>query len=245
MLEAFKKILIFSVVVFLSIIILRGYSQWLGHSRDFTIRKIEIRGNELIPDSEILKLADIQDEELIWHVNLAAAENTIKDNPFIASVQVSRRLPDILDIRIREKQALALLKFDTKFFAIDDSGLVLPSKPGRLYDMPVISGSFRGVPRVGKTVPDQKVQAGLDFLKQVILDRPQLYKEISEVIPDRPEGLVVVTSHAAIPVLIGEKQHASKIRYLEAVLSEIAAQPAGVRYIDLRYQGQVILGMRT
>jgi len=245
MFQVMKKIFMICMAAFMSVLVMRGYARWLRNADVFQIRRIEIRGNDLIDDAEIRKLAGVDDAGSIWSVCLERAEQGIRSNPFVASARISRRFPDILDIRIQEKQALALLKSKKIFYAVDDSGLVLPTRPGRLYDMPVISCPLPGEPRLGKHIDSEQVQAGLDFLKLVKSDREYLYKEISEVLPGKAEGIVLYTSRSGLRVLVGEKQHATKIRCLEAVLGEVASQGGDIRYVDLRYQGQVIIGIRT
>lgn len=226
-------------------LILIGYRNWLGASDTFQIRKIEISGNEILTDDEILNLAGIESDKRIWDVSLSVSESGIRNNPFVADAEIRRDFPDILKIHITEKRALALLKYNKKFYAIDDSGLVLPSKPGRLYDMPVISGNIRETLRVGKKIHQTDVTTGLGFLKTIVSDSPNLYKEISEVLPDPEKGLVLYTSQKSIPVYMGETNLIPKIRCLDAVLSDLGNQLSDIRYIDLRFQGQVILGKRT
>lgn len=229
----------------LLVLTLVGYRNWLNSSDTFQIGQIDISGNELLSEDEILDLAKIDASKRIWDVNLKAAEKGIKENPFVSGVTIRRDFPDILKIHIIEKQALALLKSKKKFYAIDDNGLVLPSKPGRLYDMPVIAINYRENLLEGKTIDQPDVNTGLGLLRTIMADRPEMYKEISEVVPGRKQGMVLYTSKKSVPVYLGDTDHTAKIRCLEAVLGELENKLSNIRYIDLRFQGQIILGKRT
>jgi len=238
------QILVIGAIGFL---ILNGYRSWLSRSDSFLISKIEIRGNDFLSDDEICELAGVSCENNTWRIDLIKAEDNIRKNRLVEQVLIHRMLPDILEIRIQEKQALALLKVDDALYAIDPEGYILPSKPGKMYNMPILSGQFTGPVRVGSDIHATPVVTGLNFIHQVLEDRPGMYNEISEVVTDRESSLHLYLTREGIPVYMGDSDHLLKIRSLEALIRQSGSSLSmkNVRYVDLRYKGQVILGMRT
>ena len=75
-----------------------GYTNWLDTSKTFDIQKIEIEGNDLLPEEDILKLAGITPAMSIWDVDLEKSEKKIGHNAFVTSVQLERFFPDRLHI---------------------------------------------------------------------------------------------------------------------------------------------------
>lgn len=225
----------------------KGYRWWLEKSETFRIQKINIQGNELLSEKEVLRLSRLTPQSSIWQVNLREAADSIKSHVFVENVRIERRLPDILCIRIKEKSPLALLHFKDRLFCIDRKGMVLPSLPGKVYDLPVVSGDFRGTVCVGSCVGGEWIRQTLEFLRCVLYDQPKLYCRISEVIVGRPKGMVLYLDTAGIPVWVGKEGYARKIRYLAAVMEELIQKKklSDVRYIDLRFAEQVVIGMRT
>ena len=225
----------------------RGYGKWLKESETFHIRRTEIQGADLLSEKEVLRLGGVEPRSFIWEVDLRKAEDEIAGHPFVETVRVERVLPDVLRIRLEEKRPLALLNFGGQLFCVDGEGMVLPSQPGKLYDLPVLSGAFQGAVTVGRSVRGEVVREGLNFLVRVLEDRPTLYGQISEVVVRESEGLIVYTSRAGVPVWIGREGYAWKVRYLEAILEELVREGtlSRVRYIDLRCEGQVIVGKRV
>jgi len=223
------------------------YRVWLEKSETFCIRKIELHGLELLSEADIFQLCGLVPRSSIWEVNLEEISERIASNAFVEKIRVDRRLPDILRIRVEEKRPVALLNFQGNFFSVDREGLVLPSKPGKLYDLPVLSGAFRGAVRVGGQVTGRFVQQGLCFLILILEDRPELYNRISEIVVGRPEGLTLYTSRGGVPIWVGEGGYGWKIRYLEAILDEVVRgrKFSQIRYIDLRFVGQIVVGMRA
>lgn len=238
---------IMGVIGFVCWFMLGRYQVWLKGSEVFQIRKIEISGNEFLSDTDILEIGKLNPKTHIWHVDLCKVDQALRNNPFIADVKINRLVPDILQIELKEKNPVALLNFNRKLYCIDREGLILPSKPGKLYDLPVLTGSFKGGVAMGKYAKGERVKEGLTFLFHVMAYQPELYAKISEVVVGRSDGLLIHTSENGIPVRLGEGDYLWKLRYLEAVLSQLTSQNGfkKVRYIDLRYKGQVVVGKRA
>ncbi len=226
---------------------IKFYRQWVGSSDTFQVRMIDVKGNDLVEEDEILRLGDLHLETSIWDVHLPSAEKKINDNPFIEIATIHRKLPAEFRVIIEEKQPVALLNFQGKLYCVDWEGIVLPSKPGKLYDLPVLSGEFEGGVQIGSRVGGNRVHQGLGFMRTVMEDRPKLYSQLSEIIVGRPEGLVVTTKRSGIPVWVGNEGTIRKIRYFEAILETLHEfeELSGVEYIDLRFMGQIVVGMRA
>ena len=233
------------VVVVVIYGVISAYRRWLKSDSTFVIKSIEIQGNEILSDEKVLLLAKLNDDAKIWKADLISAEAGIESSPFVDNAVVKRCLPNILQIKIEEKKPVALLHFNETFYCIDREGWVLPSKPRKLYDFPILSGQFEGDVIVGKRVGGALIEQGLCFLAKVIEDRPELYNDISEIVLGQPQGLILYTSQSGVPIWLGNDRISYKIRYLEAILQDLSKTQklSQLGYIDLRFQGQVIVGM--
>ena len=226
-----------------TVFVLPRYGRWLKEGDCFRIRKIEVDGNDLVSQKDLLKLARIRKNDNIWSVDVKAAENRISTNPFVGRVSVFRRHPDGIQILIEEKKPVALLKRGGRLYALDRDLTLLPANPGKCYSLPILSCSAGDRLAFGKPVKDRTVQEGMAFLRFMLKDRPDLYPLISEISP-HAEGLILYTARGGIPVKIGYGGYDWKIRYLEAILTEMESNPSltNAEYIDLRYEGQVFVG---
>ncbi len=235
------------LILYLAWFVGKSYKIWLSDSKIFSIKQIEVSGNNLLSRKEILELGGLSAKVSIWQVNLKKVTKKITSNPFIEELHIERSFPNVLRVVLKEKHPIALLNFEGKFFCIDQEGLVFPSPYGKLYDLPVLSGNFRGGVVVGKKVGGKLVREGLDFLGSILEKRPELYSQISEVAVGRSKGLVVYTNKGGIPVLVGKGEYERKICYLEAILKKLIQNGdfQQVQYIDLRFRGQVVVGMRA
>jgi len=222
------------------------YRVWLDKSEIFTIRSITIEGNELLTDQEILQLAGYSKTTRIWKMAPPDVAGKIGDNAFVEQVSVQHHLPDGLSIHIREKAPIALINVDGSVFCVDREGLVLPSVLRKRYDLPIISGDFKGMVKVGSHARGDAVHRALAFLTEIRRGMPELFGEISEVVVGHPSGLKLFTKTVAIPVWLGRDGFDWKIRCFAAIWNRLTVQNERkmVRYIDLRYRGQIAVGMR-
>jgi len=246
MLKSFFRLIKIALFLLVGFFVVKQYSVWLANSDSFKIRKIEIEGNELISGQKIMKENELVSGKRIWEVDLKSVDENIRNNPFIDTVQLERSFPDVLKIRIHEKFPIALINFKSRFYCIDETGMILPSKPGKLYDLPVLSGHYEGGVTAGRQIDSPNVREELAFLKKILRERTDLYGEISEIV-NKEDGLTLYTRKGGVPVRIGEGGYDWKIRYLEAVIKQICqkSEIKKIKYIDLRYNNQVVVGERV
>lgn len=223
------------------------YSKWIADSEKFYVQNIEIQGNVYFSQEEILQQCGIKKDESIWKQDLKTMNENLKKIPFFDKVHIYRYFPDKVIISVEEKRPVALLKVNGAFLTVDKEGLVLPSKIGKMYDLPLISGDFKGKVGVGCKAGGKRLQFSLNLLNMIIEQRPKLYSEISEVMVKDGDMVWFFTARYGIPVKAGKGQWMYKIHCFTEVLETLSRKNEldKVEYIDLRYRNQIIVGKRT
>jgi len=232
------------VSVLILLILGRGYIRWIHSSPTFQVRNIVITGNDLLSREEILNLGGVEKGMSMWGISLIKAEQGIRRSPYIEDVMIERRLPGTILIQLTEKTPLALLNVTGQFYCVDREGMVLPSRPGKHYDLPVLSGEFQGGAVAGKYAGGKVIHEGLSFLLTLLAETPSLYPRLSEIVVHGENGIVAYTITGGIPVHFGTGPYEHKMKYLLALMRELEKKPSlrESRYIDLRYRRQVIVG---
>jgi len=235
------------IVLILLALVGRGYVLWLSSGDTFAVAHIQVKGADYFDETEVLKQCGLADKANLRSVSLDVVQARLEANPFIESVAVHKAYPRQLRLSIREKQPVALLNVQGSLLCIDKEGLVLPARPGRLYELPVISGRFEGQIEAGTKAGGARIKEGLNFIRTLLADQPDLYDKISEVVVGHDKGTLVYTTEGSVPVWFGKNASSEKMRYFDAIYEELESkrQFAKVKYIDLRYKQQVILGMRS
>ncbi|MFL0195521.1 cell division protein FtsQ/DivIB [Clostridium sp. WILCCON 0269] len=94
----------------------------------FNIHHIKVYGNKSISSSEIIDDSKICEGNNIFYIDLGEADNNILSNPYIGDVTISRTLPDIININIKERSSIFYCESGKTYFVIDKSGILLEER---------------------------------------------------------------------------------------------------------------------
>ena len=131
-----------------------GVSWALLYSRQFEVRSVVVTGTRLVPESEVLAVADVRPGTPLIRVNTARIAARVLTISQVQSVRVSTSWPDRVVIAVRERTpALAVALPGGGFDLIDADGVVVRSAATRprglpLYTAAAAASSLRGDPDV-------------------------------------------------------------------------------------------------
>ncbi len=108
----------------------------------FKTEKIEITGAKVYSEKEILAKSNIEIGDNLFMVNEDDLNRKLpKSLPFISSVEIDRKLPDTLVIKVNGTKAVAAVESGTGFILIDDTGKILDKNASMLNEgVAIISG---------------------------------------------------------------------------------------------------------
>lgn len=104
----------------------------------FNLRELTITGTSKISEHEVESLSQIQMGENIYKFSKLKAIEYIESNPYIASVEIKRQLPDKVVINITERVATFLMEFGNAYIYIDNQGYSLEVSDEKA-ELPIIS----------------------------------------------------------------------------------------------------------
>jgi len=229
------------------VLILRSYVDWLPSSDSLLLSETVVKGNDLVPREEIIKQAGLQGEKQLNRIDLRKVTMLIQTHPYIEAARVRKSYPHKLLIDVIEKKPIVLINVEGDLYSMDRDGLILPSQPNRTYNLPVLTGDFKGGVTVGTQASGPLLEKGLSLVRTLLECRPGLYEQISEIVLGPFDELKLYTQRGAVPVFFGSGEVEYKARCLEAALSRLDREGKlkETRYIDLRFYRQVIIGKRT
>lgn len=117
-----KKNYILRIVIVLAIIVAAVFCAHLNY---FNVDGIAVVGNENISDEEIIKQSGIETGGSVFDIHPFIVQHRIKKNLYIDDVNVNRKLPDKVEIIVKERSLLAQFSMDGKFVITDSEGMVL------------------------------------------------------------------------------------------------------------------------
>jgi cell division protein FtsQ len=133
-----KKRLQFLSIFLLAIAATIIYIGW--YSTLLTVKKIEVRGNQVVSQDSILELAQVAPNIQLLRLNVSQTSQRIKTISQIKSVDVRRGWPETLVIEVVERTPLAVTDISEGRYLIDESGVAYqPVTPDA--NLPLIFGT--------------------------------------------------------------------------------------------------------
>ena len=134
-----KKIKFF-VKLFLLVGIIAGGTTFALTSPIFNINNINVVNNVTIPSDTIISLSGLKSGENIFKFYKGNVIEKIKENPYVESIEIHRKLPSTIEINIIERVATYSVDYMGKYAYINTQGYILEiSDDSR--NMPIIQGA--------------------------------------------------------------------------------------------------------
>ncbi len=125
------------VIIILALIL--GVIIFLCSSSLFSIKNINVVGNEKLSENKIISLSGIEIDNNIFRFNKSQVIKKIKENAYIEEAKISRKLPGTVQISIKEREATYMLQFADSYVYINNQGYMLDISNEKL-EVPILVG---------------------------------------------------------------------------------------------------------
>ena len=105
----------------------------------FNIQTINVLNNDKISTEKILSLAGIELGENTYKINKKLIKDNVKQNAYIESISITRKLPNILNITVKEREATYMLEIGAGYAYINNQGYILEINSQKI-NTPIITG---------------------------------------------------------------------------------------------------------
>lgn len=249
------KIKFYQILIFLLFLALFYFLFFFDY---FQIKKTIIINQKFISEDEINKIINpvlTQKRFLIFPgrnvflVNSKIIKNSLLENiPQIDSVEITKKYPDILKIKINEIEPKVLWQTKDQYYLVDKEGVVR-SKFENYLDDPQISDLVRNLFKIidqsGKDIQLKEnviFTKHINFIEKLYEKLPTLGINIKEIILPSPQAfeLHVITDKNFKILFIIEKSIDAQLFNLKLVLEkELQNKTDDLEYIDLRVENWV------
>ena len=117
-----KKRLGLWILIIIAVIVL---AVLFGRSSYFNIDEIQVKGNHYYTDEQIISMAGAQTGINTFSAGTGNMEKLLCDDSYIATADVKRKLPNVLEITIRERTETAAVYSEKNYYIVDGSGYIL------------------------------------------------------------------------------------------------------------------------
>jgi cell division protein FtsQ len=191
----------------------------------FRVRRVEILGARYTAPGELLERLKVDTTRSVWDP-LGPLEARVRTHAQIESVEVSRRLPGTLVVRVTERHPVALVDGPGGLRAVDERGRRLPLDPSRTpVDAPVVTGAPR----------DTLVYHLLGAMQR---EAPALYAKLSSIRAIGADEIVLQIADLQVRALTSVTL--ARLGDIDPVERDLLRRQLRAAELDLRYRDQVI-----
>lgn len=186
----------------------------------FNVIEITVDGEEKISEEQIISLSSLTIGQNIFKFNKISTIEEIQKNPYIATAEINRNLPNKILITVAERTATFLIELGNAYIYIDNQGYALEISEEKL-DLPILTslsvdiGKFNPGDRLGKD--------DLKKLEQVIsiinvAKSNELYDKIISIDVEDPSDYVLIMEDSKTVHLVDQNNLNVKMLYLQKIL---------------------------
>ena len=195
----------------------------------FEVKEVAVQGNSGLSNEQILGWANVPLKRSIFAVNIKEISQAIASKSQIKKVEISRILPAKILIVVEERLPFACLSRGKELFEVCDDGVIIKKTIDSM-NLPLIrvASSFSLEEKLSREVDILLMaqQLGLPFLQLDIRNRHTL----------------VGTLESGIEIYLGKGDHLDYLSYLPSLLEAYREKEKGLKYIDIRFNEQIIVG---
>lgn len=189
----------------------------------FQVRNVEIVGARYLTPTDILTRLRVDTTASVWD-DPRPLEERVARHPQVRTVEIGRKLPGTLVVRITENLPVALIPSKEGLRPVDVNGQPLPIDPSRAnVDLPIVAGRDSVI---------------LALLQRVRITEPAMFDRISEVRRISPTEILVQLT--TVPVRMMADVSAERFAEVASVEQDLARRGQRVAELDLRFRDQVI-----
>jgi cell division protein FtsQ len=153
-----------------------GARRFFFENADYQLKTVSVHTDGTLQRDQILKVAGLREGGNVFRVNLADVHDRLQELPQVDEVQVVRKLPAEIDIRILERKPIAWITREKEIsdpfasdvaFLVDAGGVLMKEKKllPEYLGLPLITGCNSETLQPGKTLDSLEANAALELLR--------------------------------------------------------------------------------
>ena len=138
----------------------------------FNIEKVNVLNNDHYTEEQIIQMVGIKTGDNLFEFTARGLKKKLAEDPYIETVEVSRKLPHTLEINVKEREENIVVPYGEKFIVADYEGMVLrvaDSAP----DLTVVNNLEPEKPEPGSALEVKETQ--------ILTDTLNMLKDVEEV----------------------------------------------------------------
>lgn len=189
----------------------------------FNISTVEVINNSTVQTEEIISLSGLKIGQNIFRYNKSKVIKNIKENAYIQSVKIKRKIPNKIEITIQERNRDYNIQFLNQFAYINKQGYILEISEQKL-ELPTIIGIATGEEQIkaGSRLNSEDLEK-LETVIQIInvCEDYGISQKITDIDISDKTNYTIYIEEELKTIHLGDKNNIStKILYIQGILEK-------------------------
>jgi len=212
--------LVFYLSVFFSLIAIVIYLQSpLSH-----VQTVQVKGNELIDENEIIELTEITNKTNIWMIHKKQVLHSLLEHSLIKDATIERQLPQSVQINIEEHPVIGYIYEDNTFHPVLENGMIVTTAE--------ITHKGDG-PVLNNFTDEQFLQRMAEELRDVPVEIFQLISEVNWEPTKKNQYKITLFMNDGYIVKTTIRNFANKIKPYPSIVSQLDENEKGIIHMDV------------
>lgn len=210
-------------------------------ARLMAVDRVVVQGNQRVSVQEIFALVgDVRGQSLLL-VDLEQVRARLLDSPWVASVAVRRVLPSTIDVRLVEREPVAIARLGQQLYLVDGTGVIIDEYGPQHadFDLPIADGMAVTLESGGSGIDPARAQLVARFLS-ALAARPELRRSISQIDVSVGGNVAVLLNDDPTLLHLGDEQFVDRLRTYLEIRPTLMERMDDIESVDLRYGANVI-----
>ena len=215
-----------------------GVMSIIVYSPLFTLQRVVLHGNAYLNEEDILTSGRLHKGEPLFQLETDEVTQNLMKDLRIESAVVRRRVPDTLEIELKERLPVATVACDYGYLDLDRQGKVIGSyKSLRKMPIPLIAGVKMHDMYIGDDNHNPQVAKVLEFLSQL---NEEALNSLSEVSIADPQAVTAYTNQAVQIRLGNFERWEEKAEQTKEFLHNLPNSRHQIEFVDFSYTAPFI-----
>ena len=214
--------------------------QQVTQARALHVDRIAVRGNDRLSTGEVLVLLDGLSGQHLLSVDLDHWQRRLLSSPWVGHAALRRVLPSTVEVRLEERQPMAIGRLGADLYLIDAGGHIIDEYGPNYaqFDLPIIDG-LGAPPSAGGAAIDESRADLANRLLASVGRRPALLRRLSQIDVSNARDAVVLLENDTTLVHLGDDQFLERLQSYADLSSALHDRVPDIEYVDVRFDNQM------
>jgi cell division septal protein FtsQ len=222
-------------------VVVMSYAAWRGAglvagSGSLRVAHVTVTGNQRLSTGEVLSLLDGLRGQHILGLELGEWQQRLQSSAWVEEATLRRVLPATIEVRVRERQPMAIGRVANTLYLVDAHGVVV-DEYGPTYadlDLPMVDGLGTAGRGKGGAMDESRVALAGRVIA-ALSARPDLLDKVSLIDFSNAHDAVVMLEGDTALLRLGEDAFADRLQQYLDLGDALRERVAVIDYVDLRF----------